>query len=181
LILFAATQQGSKKSAPDQAAQAPATVTPTPIPPPAKPMPPPAPTYAWTYAEDVDPMSDRKTFLACVNSTDEVDLNPPYDAVTARLCVRNSPKFGVDVYYVLNGDGQILCDNYDGCSVKIRYGDAPAGRNGANTGADHSSNIIFLAGSRAVAARLTKAKVTRVELTFYEAGRAQVGSSFSDV
>jgi hypothetical protein len=175
LILIAATNQGSKKAAQDQLAQdqevqAPVAVAPTTISPPAEPTPPPTSAYAWTYAEDVDPMSDRKTLLACVNSTDEVALNPPYDAVTARLCIRNSPKFGVDVYYVLNGDGQILCDSYDGCSVKVRYGDAPAGRNGANTAADHSSNIIFLTGPRAVATRVAKAKVTRVELTFYEAG-----------
>lgn len=145
-------------------------VAPSSPPAPALPVAPPVPSYAWTYIDDVDPMSDRKTLLACVDSTDQVSLNPPYEPVTARLCVRNSPKFGVDVYYVLNGDGQILCDSYDGCSVKVRYGDAPAGRNGANSAADHSSNIVFLTGARAVAARLAKAKATKIELTFYEAG-----------
>lgn len=137
---------------------------------PVVPAVPPVPSYAWTYVDDVDPMSDRKTLLACVDSSDQVSLNPPYEPVTARLCVRNSPKFGVDVYYVLNGDGQILCDISDGCSVGVRYGEAPAGRNSATTSADHSSNIIFLDGARAVAARLAKAKTTKIELTFYEAG-----------
>ncbi|WP_419256039.1 hypothetical protein ACN2C6_19215 (plasmid) [Caulobacter sp. ErkDOM-YI] len=147
-----------------------APVTPYTPPSPVTPATPPVPSYAWTYVDDVDPMSDRKTLLACVDSTDQVSLNPPYEPVTAKLCVRNSPKFGIDVYYALNGDGQILCDSYDGCSVKVRYGDAPAGRNGANSAADHSSNIVFLNGARAVAARLAKAKTTKIELTFYEAG-----------
>jgi len=173
-ILVAATHSGSNQAKRDQsAAQLAADAASTaPLEPaaPSPPVAPAAPTYAWVYVDDLDPMSDRKTLLACVDSTDQVSLNPPYEPVTARLCVRNSPKFGVDVYYVLNGDGQILCDSFDGCAVKVRYGEAPAGRNGANSAADHSSNIVFLTGARAVAARLAKAKTTKIELTFYEAG-----------
>ncbi|USQ94026.1 hypothetical protein [Caulobacter sp. RL271] len=141
---------------------------------PLTPREPAAPHYAWTYSEDVDSMSDRKTRMACVDSTDTVNLDWPYKATTAELCIRNSPKFGFDVFYRLNGDGQILCDSYDGCSIKIRYGDAPAGRNGALTSEDHSSNIVFLTGARNVAARLAKAKSTRMELTYYQAGSQTV-------
>lgn len=119
-------------------------------------------------------MSDRKTRMACVDSTDTVNLDWPYKSVTAELCIRNSPKFGFDVFFQLNGDGQILCDSYNGCSAKIRYGDAPAGRNGALTAADHSSNVIFLTGARNIAARLAKADTTRIELTYYQAGSQAV-------
>lgn len=154
----------------------PANVPPGPIQPlvPREPATPPTPQYAWTYTEDMDSMSDRKTRLACVDSTDTVNLEWPYKATTAALCIRSSPKFGFDVYYRLNGDGQILCDSYDGCSIKVRYGEAPAGRNGALTSADHSSNIVFLTGARNVAARLAKAKTTRMELTYYQAGSQTV-------
>jgi len=141
---------------------------------PREPSTPPAPPSAWTYSEDVDAMSDRKTRMACVDSTDTVNLDWPYKSVTAELCIRNSPKFGFDVFFQLNGDGQILCDSYNGCSAKIRYGDAPAGRNGALTAADHSSNVIFLTGARNVAARLAKADTTRIELTYYQAGSQAV-------
>ncbi|WP_454760399.1 hypothetical protein [Caulobacter segnis] len=169
---------GSLKSNPPapEPKPVPANVPPGPIQPlvPREPAAPPTPQYAWTYTEDVDAMSDRKTRLACVDSTDTVNLDWPYKPTTAALCIRNSPKFGFDVYYRLNGDGQILCDSYDGCSIKIRYGDAPAGRNGALTSADHSSEIIFLTGARNVAARLAKAKTTRMELTFYQAGSQTV-------
>lgn len=151
---------------------APADVPPGPIQPlvPREPAAPPTPQYAWTYTEDVDAMSDRKTRTACVDSTDTVNLDWPYKPTTAELCIRNSPKFGIDVFFQLNGDGQILCDSYNGCSAKIRYGDAPAGRNGALSAADHSSNIIFLTGARAVAARLATTKTTKVELSYYQAG-----------
>lgn len=156
-----------------EAKPVPANVPPGPIQP-LIPREPAAPQYAWTYTEDVDSMSDRKTRMACVDSTDTVNLDWPYKPTTAELCIRNSPKFGFDVFYRLNGDGQILCDSYDGCSIKVRYGDAPAGRNGALTSADHSSEIVFLTGARNVAARLAKAKVTRMELTYYQAGSQTV-------
>lgn len=173
-ILVAATHSGSnqakrEQSAAQLAADAASTAPLEPVAP-SPPAAPAAPSYAWVYVDDVDPMSDRKTLTACVNSSDEVALDAPYESVTARLCIRNSPKFGVDVFYVLNGDGQILCDISDGCNVGVRYGDAPAGRNGGTTSADHSSNIIFLDGGRAVAARLAKAKTTKIELTYYQAG-----------
>jgi len=170
LIVVARSCDPGKPAATSQTSPATAPATPAAPTAPATPAPPPEPTYAWSYDEDADAMSDRKTLFACVNSTDKVWLDPPYEPVTARLCVRNSPKFGVDVFYSLNGDGQILCDSYDGCSIKVRYGDTPAGRNGATTAADHSSNIIFLSGPRAVAARMAKAKTTKIELTFYQAG-----------
>jgi hypothetical protein len=154
----------------------PANIPPGPIQPlvPREPAAPPTPQYAWIYTEDVDSMSDRKTRMACVDSTDTVNLDWPYKPTTAALCIRNSPKFGFDVYYRLNGDGQILCDSYDGCSIKVRYGDAPVGRNGALTSSDHSSEIVFLTGARNVAARLVKAKTTRMELTYYQAGSQTV-------
>lgn len=167
-----ASLQPSKPPEPT-AKPVPANLPPGPIQP-LTPSEPPAPRTAWTYTEDVDAMSDRKTRTACVDSTDTVNLDWPYKSVTAELCIRNSPKYGFDVFFVLNGDGQILCDSYNGCSAKIRYGDAPAGRNGALSAADHSSNIVFLTGARNVAARLAKADVTKIELTYYQAGSQAV-------
>lgn len=173
LALLASFQPRTSTSEP---APIPANVPPGPVQPivPQETAEPPTPQSAWVYSEDVDPMSDRKTRMACVNSIDTVNLDWPYSAITAALCIRNSPKFGIDVFYRLNGDGQILCDSYDGCSIKIRYGDAPVGRNGALTSADHSSNIVFLTGARSVAARLANAKTTRMELTYYQAGSQTV-------
>lgn len=172
LVVIGSLQPSQTPSKPASTpVQATAPVAP---PEPAKPAPPLEPVYAWRYDEDVDSMSDRKTLTACVNSTDTVNLDSPYEPVTAALCIRNSPKFGFDVFFKLNGDGQILCDSYDGCTIKIRYGEAPAGRNGALTAADHSSNIIFLTGARNVAARLAKAKTTLMELTYYQAGSQTV-------
>jgi hypothetical protein len=71
-------------------------------------------TNPWTYRDVSDPMVDQKGKLACTTSTNMVQLDPPYQPVTADLCVRKAPKSGLNVYVRLNGDGQILCTSYEG-------------------------------------------------------------------
>ena len=153
------------------ASSEPAQPSPAYTPPPEQPA---VDVQRWTYREDRDPMDDRKTKLACATSSDTVSLDWPYKPTTADICLRNSPKFGKDIYFVLNNDGQIICSSYDGCTVRIRIDDAPAERIQANTAADHSSNILFLSGSARLAQRLAKAKTLAVEAQYYQAGQQAV-------
>ncbi|MET3666247.1 hypothetical protein [Caulobacter sp. 1776] len=128
----------------------------------------------WRYTDDVDPMNDRHTRTACVTSSDLVSLNSPYEPVTADLCIRNSAKFGLDTYFRLNGSGQILCDSYDGCTGHIRLDDGQRRAISMSTSADHSSEILFFSSGRSAMNLVAGAKVTRVELTYYEAGTQAV-------
>lgn len=129
-------------------------------------------TTAWQYTQTTDPMSDATDELACVTSRNEVQLNWPYSPVNANLCVRKTKRWGTDVYINLNGDGQMLCNSYDGCQVKVRFGQAEA-RNFRGTGADdNSSNIVFISdgSTSSFISRLKDADITRIELSYYEAG-----------
>lgn len=119
-------------------------------------------------------MNDKHTRTACVTSNDLVSLDSPYEPVTADLCIRNSAKFGLDTFFRLNGSGQILCDSYDGCTGHIRLDDGPRRGISMSTSADHSSEILFFSSGRTAMNLIAGAKVTRVELTYYEAGTQAV-------
>ncbi len=132
------------------------------------------PSGSWTYRETKDPMRDSVTKVACTTSTNEVRLDPPYADVSADLCIRKGARFGTDVYVHLNGDGQILCTSYEGCSVHARFDDGKAQAFSAAGASDGSSNIIFFSNANRVIPSLTHAGTTRVEIELYEGGVQQL-------
>lgn len=134
-----------------------------------KPMAPVSLTD-WSYRDDVDPMTDKKTLFACVTSTNEVRLAAPYSDVKAELCIRQSPRYGLDAYIHLLGDGQIICRSYNNCAVKVRFGDGAQQSFSATDSADGSSNITFITNASRFVTGAKTADVTRVQMTFYEAG-----------
>lgn len=127
----------------------------------------------WTYSEEVDPLTDKVTRWACVKSTNQVELEPPYENVQAQLCVRHDPRHGRDVYVRLLGDGQLLYRSYRPGQVTVRFDDKPASKWTAVGSSDGSSNIAFLTSPAKFEAAMTAAKTTLIEAEFYEAG-AQV-------
>lgn len=142
----------------------------------------PAPqTAAWSYRDSVDPMTDKKTHFACVTSSNDVRLNPPYSDVRAELCVRQSPRYGLDVFVQLNGDGQIICRSYDNCTVKVRFGDGALQSFSSTDAADGSSNIIFISNASRFLTGVKTADITRIQMTFYEAGDQAIEFNTKDL
>ena len=136
----------------------------------AAPAIPVTPATAWNYTTDLDPMTDRPTHVACSTSINMVRLESPYSDVGARLCIRQSPQHGLNAYVALLGDGQIICRSYDNCSIKVRFGDGAQQSFSAADAADGSSNVIFLSNAQRFVSGVKTAPITRVQLTFYEAG-----------
>ena len=149
-------------------AKPPATIANAPklLPVPPHHEPPPS---AWTYEESSDAMHDNKGKIACTTSIDRVQLGWPYGSPTATLCVRRGPKFGLDAYVALSGDGQILCPLWD-CIVHLRFDKRELQTFPAVRASDGSSNIIFITRTQRLVQELKKSTVTHVELEFYRAG-----------
>jgi hypothetical protein len=143
-------------------------------PPPAEPPlpePPPAePPSPWSYQEQASAMDDAKTKIACTSSTNQVTLDFPYKNTGASLCIRRSPKFGLDAFVTLDGEGQILCRTYDGCTVRVRFDARPARAFPGVDAADHSTNIVFIKSVPKLIAELRKSDKATVELEFYQNG-----------
>lgn len=125
---------------------------------------------SWIYSSNADPMSDEKTELACVQSSNSIYLSSPYGETGARLCLRNSPQFGRDAYVALNENGQILCNSYESCDVRIRFDKAPAEEWSAVGPSDNSSDMVFIENRSALERKLRGTGTTNVQIEFYRNG-----------
>lgn len=130
----------------------------------------PVTPQGWSYRENKDPMTDGTTHFACVTSEQTVNLQSPYEPVTADLCIRQSPQYGTDVMVSLNGDGQMLCRSYESCTVKVRFGDGAQQSFSAIGPSDNSSNMLFIENAKRFIQGVKAAPLTRIQATFYEAG-----------
>lgn len=131
--------------------------------------PPPTGT-TWSYRDQPDPMTDKLTRWACTTSTNRAMLDRPYEPVSADLCLRQSPRYGLDAIVQLNGAGQILCRSYDGCTLKIRFGDGAQQSFSGASAADGSSNVVFISNASRFITAVKSAPATKIQLTFYRAG-----------
>jgi hypothetical protein len=123
----------------------------------------------WIYSEEGSALQDAKTKLACTHSSDQVHLTFPYHDTGGELCIRRSPRRGLDAYVALDGNGQVLC-GIESCSVHVRFDKQPVKSFPAVGAADHSTNILFLNRTAALVAALKKSSQTVIELRLYEAG-----------
>ena len=57
----------------------------------------------WTYSENIDEMTEKKTFFASLTSDNKVDFDFPYEGGSSlSINVRQSPKYGKDVYFTIS-------------------------------------------------------------------------------
>lgn len=148
-------------------ATAPALASQSPSATPAEPAPPLDP---WSYGSSADSMTGKPVHNALVESQNTVNFSFPYSgAQHATLRLRKHPRYGADVIFAIER-GQFGC-GYDGCPILVRFDDGPAERYTGNAPEDQSTNMVFLSPAARFNARLRKAKVVRVESSFYQEGR----------
>jgi hypothetical protein len=124
----------------------------------------------WSYSEDTDAMTSKRTSYAQLQSDNSLNLGFPYKGKNhGNLTVRQHPKYGLNVIFTID-KGQLICRSYDGCSVMVRFDDKPAVRFGANGPADHSSDTIFISGASQFVASASKAKRILVQANVYQSG-----------
>ncbi len=146
--------------------------TPSPVPTPTvEPTPTPVPS-SWIYNESVDEMSGKTTKVACVLSDEPVEFDFPYGTQTARLCLRDHPKYGKDVFIAFD-KAQFLC-GMDGCRVRVKFGaKAPVNFDGVDP-ADHSSDTLFITPFGQFLKGVRSAETTLIEAQFFQQGERQI-------
>ena len=131
--------------------------------------PKPRPGSQWTYDGYVDGMG-RGVLFASVTSTNLLSFNFPYEgAQSGTLVVRRHPtQRGADVLVSIE-QGQFLC-GASGCTVNVRFDSGPIQPFPASEPGDGSTTTLFLRNEARFIMELRKAKVARVEATFYQEG-----------
>ncbi len=113
-------------------------------------------------------MSGKMVREAVLRSKNKIQLRDPYGgAQHARLILREHPELGKDVILEIDR-GQILCNAYSGCPIRVRFDDGRHRTYSGNEPADHGTETVFLPYS--LVTRIAASKRMRVEIPVYENG-----------
>lgn len=123
----------------------------------------------WTYSEDEDKLTSKKTYYASTEATELLNFDFPYDGgTTATLYVRT--KSGLTDVFVKFSKAQLIIDSYDGSNFRVRFDKKPASTYMFTGASDHSSDITFLQNSTRFIKNLKASKKVIIELEFYKEG-----------
>lgn len=124
----------------------------------------------WRYRVDADPMTSKKARYASIDSENTLNFDFPYQGEQhGTLILRDHPIHGRDVMITID-KGQILCQSYEDCTVRVRFDEgSPQSWNAAGS-ADNRSTVIFLRNEGGFIQRLRAAKVVRIQIPIYQEG-----------
>jgi len=127
----------------------------------------------WSYNEYIDKMDGEKIFFARVNSTNEVQLEAPYDGgSTFTLGIRKRKSESCDVFLVVS-KGQFIISSIGDIKARIKFdNEAPFNITISET-SDFKSNKIYLGSVQKIIQKLLKAKKVIIEAEFYQNGNVQ--------
>lgn len=124
----------------------------------------------WEYSESTDKMSGKKSVKAVVVSDNSLNLGFPYAGENrASLLVRNHAQHGIGVVLHI-AKGQLLCSDYSGCSINVRFDDRPQMKFSGAPSADHDSTTMFFNNEKRFIAEAIKAKKILIQPSVYQNG-----------
>jgi len=125
---------------------------------------------AWEYSETIDEMTDKKSYLAYVESENSVNFDFPYDGgSTLSLCLRDDPQYGKDVYIKIS-KGQFNSNVISGQTIKVRFDQDKPYDVRCNGSSDYSMDVLFLDGYKKLVERLKTAKTMKISVEFFNEG-----------
>jgi hypothetical protein len=131
---------------------------------------PEEPPAAWRYWKNEDAMTGRVTRFAEITSTNEYELDFPYQGGThAELMLREHPRHGADVIVTIDR-GQLVCNAFTRCRVLVRFDERPPIKFRGAEAADHSNRTVFLSPTAKFIKQLRAAERIAVELDFFQSG-----------
>ncbi|WP_404358508.1 hypothetical protein [Methylotuvimicrobium sp. KM1] len=124
----------------------------------------------WSYQVSDDPMSSRKAKYASIISENAVSFDFPYQGLQrGKLMLRDHPTYGNNVIFSIER-GQILCESYSDCTIRIRFDNGSSTRWGAVGPSDHSNTSIFLRNESGFVKKMRAAKIVRLQVPIYQEG-----------
>ena len=128
----------------------------------------------WKISTSKDEMRGSTDTFASIESDNEVEFEFPYHGgSTLSIVVRESQKFGTDVYLLIS-DGQFIGNAFDGSNyVTIKFEDGPLQKYYFDDAADGSTDVIFLRKEKELIAKFKTAKKIMIEAPFFDSGSKQ--------
>lgn len=127
------------------------------------------PKQEWSYWDDEDKMTSKKTYYASIEANEKLEFDFPYNGgTTATLTIRKKP--GETDVYIQFSKAQLLIDSYDGSDYRIRFDNNPPSTYTFLGASDHSSDIAFVQNTSRFIRNLKQHKKVIVEMQFYKEG-----------
>ena len=127
------------------------------------------PTSKWAYSEEIDEMTDKKTYYAQIESENEENFEFPYHGGSHLILnLRNSPQYGKNIYIRIT-KGQFI-SGINGQNIKVRFDSDNAFNVLCNEPSDYSSDVLFLTGYNKIINRLKTAKTMKISVEFFNEG-----------
>lgn len=124
----------------------------------------------WRYTAVTDPMTGRPNITASIQSENTVNFSFPYDGEQrATLTLRTHPTYGRDVIFRIE-QGQILCNSFDRCQLRVRFDEGHPQQWKANPPSDRSTTVVFLESYGSFLQRLRTAEMVRIQPEIYQEG-----------
>lgn len=124
----------------------------------------------WHYVTHTDQLSGEKGKTASLTSENALEFGFPYSgAQHGMLMIRHDKQLGNEVIVAIER-GQVLCQSYSTCSVRIAFDDGKPRTLRGNDAADGSSTMVFLPGYASLTRQIAKAKKMRVQFDVYQQG-----------
>jgi hypothetical protein len=137
-----------------------------------KEEPPAPPRSRWRYSNQRDEMRNGVTSIACLESTNELEFDFPYQGgSTATICFRQSPQYGFDAWVSVER-GQFTC--LMDCTVRVKFDDGEIHTFSAGGASDGSADIVFISNANRFLNGVKGAGRIVVEAEFYQSGAHQM-------
>ena len=128
------------------------------------------PGYQWSYVQANDHMSDGVIYQAAVKSSNQVNLDFPYNGSQhAILTLRSHPRHGEEVIFRIE-KGQVLCGSYDKCNILVRFDDKKAESFIGVPPSDNSTETVFIKNHSKFVKSMLASKLVRISLDIYQNG-----------
>jgi len=135
--------------------------------------------YKWSYSEDEDKITSKKTYIAHLVSPTELNFDFPYRDAYPMLTIRK--KRGETDVIIRVSEGQFKVSSMDGTKIKARFDKEVAETYSCSGASDGSSEVIFINNVTRFVKNLKAHKKLIIEAEFYSEGLKQIEYDISDL
>ena len=126
--------------------------------------------FKWKYQVTKDELTSKSTYIAVVQSSNQVSFDFPYEGVQrGELIQRNHPQHGKDLILRVE-KGQMLVRTYEDTTVEVVFDQGSPISYRVAAPADHSTTSLFIRDSQRFIESMLKAKKVKISVPFYKQG-----------
>lgn len=124
----------------------------------------------WNYSESLDSMRNTASYFAKTKSTNQANLDFPYNNSTMDIILRNN---NGEVDLLLNVKGQFVCGYKERCTVSMKFDDGAIEKYDFTEAAHAMSDTVFIKSVNKFIEKSKTSKKLIIEADLFNAGSVQ--------